>query len=539
MVRYLATAIPLRLRRLTGLICLLWLCGPLVAWTQVQDTFGNWGDDTPQVESHPLLPTRPAEERGKHRFGLLNTPSGSARPHIFVRGTERPIQRTPLANRCGRADWVVYAFSYSVSQSVWQNYQFDLLSHMAVSGYTINTKTGGPMSHGNWVPSAMRDSAHQNGCKVHLTVTTIGSNGSTYSMLSNPTASAACIDSIRHYVKAYEADGVCLDFEDMTQGADAPLFLDWTTKLRKALQQDNPGAEIAIAGPIILRSDSIYTQRALYDVIDFNVVMGYDFTGSFSGPGCTSPLPGTSTFGGWNLMAGLDTYLKRGVKASQLVLALPYYGYTWNTAGTSVGSTSEGYVGTVTYDHIMNGYPDNGYDRKWDPASLSTYYIQTVNGQIRQTWLLDSLSLAMRYDSVIARGLAGIGIWELSYGSTSSDLWDLLNIKFGQCSQEAAPPSAATWLTDHSPDLGWGIGASLLVLVLVVLSSRKAREELLNRHWIFPLAIFLGLNGVVLVQSLFFPQVQHSWTGIFLWSLLLAAVSLVVGYLFGRRKHLF
>lgn len=477
---------------------------------------------------------------GHHLFGHLNTPSGTARPQLFVRGTERAIPRTPLADRCERANWVVYGFSYSVSQSVWQNYQFDLLSHMAVSGYTINTKTGGPMSHGNWVPSAMRDSAHQKGCKIHLTVTTIGSNGSTYSMLSNPSASAACIDSIRYYVKAYAADGVCLDFEDMTQGADAPLFLDWTTKLNQALKQDNPAAQIAVAGPIILRSDSIYTQRALYDAIDFNVVMGYDFTGSFSGPGCTSPLPGTSTFGGWNLMAGLDTYLKRGVKANQLVLALPYYGYTWNTAGTAVGSASQGYVGTATYDHLMNGYPDNGYTRYWDPASLSTYYTQNVNGQIRQTWLLDSLSLAMRYDSVVARGLAGVGIWELSYGSTSAELWDLLNIKFGQCSQAAEPPvlptSPSSWFADHSAHLAWGIGGLLLILVLTIASNRKARQELLSHHWIFPLAIFVGLNGVVLVQIIAFPQAQHNWTGVMIWSIALASAALIVGYFYGRRQ---
>lgn len=491
-----------------------------------------------QRDSVPGNPDKRAKiEEAVRRFA----PFGYIRPRLKARGTNKPNPQTALAQRCKRSDLVVYAFSYSVGKSVWQNYQFDLLSHVSVSGYTVNVKTGGPMSRGTWVSSEMRDSARAAGCKVHLTVTTIGGNGSTYTMLSNPSVAQACIDSICHYVKVFDADGVCLDFEDMHQAKDAPLFADWTIKLRQALLNTNANAEIAVAGPIILGSDSIYTQRSLYGAIDFNVMMGYDFTGSFSGPGCTSPLPGTSTFGGWNLMAGIHTYLKRGVSPRQLVLALPYYGYTWNTASTEIGSSNAGYVGAVTYDNVTNGMPNNGYVRHWDPASLSTYYTQTVNGQPRQTWMLDSLSLAMRYDSVLALGLRGMGIWELSYGCNSPELWELLNTKFGQCdfTIPVRPPSETSdWMTFHQPKLLWGVGAAFILLVIVVVVNRKAREEILNRHWWFPLMVLVGLNVGVFLYALFYNLMPPSLLAFTpLWMLTLASVALVIGYLVGRRTH--
>ena len=132
-----------------------------------------------------------------------------------------------------------------------------------------------------------------------------------------------------------------------------------------------------------------------------------------------------------------------------------------------------------------------------------------------------------------------MGIWELSYGCNSPELWELLNTKFGQCdfTIPVRPPSESLdWMTFHQPKLLWGVGAAFILLVVVVVVNRKAREEILNRHWWFPLMVFVGLNLGVLLYALFYyylPPYLLAFTP--LWMLTFASVAVVIGYFVGRR----
>ncbi len=473
-------------------------------------------------------------------FGLVSHPSPHAR-RLPIPLTMTASPPTQASQNCSRGKWIVYGFHLGgESSSVWKSYQFDLLSHIAYCNYNVDVQTGGPASSmQDWTTTALVDSAHAAGCKVHLTVSTVNlSPGSyTYTMLSNPVAAQACIDSVCHYVRLRKADGVCLDFEDMQQESDAPLFLSWVTSLRAALQKDNPKAELVVAGPAIPPSTT-FTQAALYQVINFNVIMDYEFSGSWdTQPSCTSPLPVRSASGAWDLTGSVQRYLQAGVSPSQLVMGLPYYGPAWITSGNTASTPPGTFDDYPTIGGILQGYPGNGYVRTWDAASQSSYYVAPSSGQYRQAWVLDSASMAIRYDSVIAWQLAGAGIWALGYDAGTSQMWDLINAKFGSCkasTPSGSPDTDPAWVQDWRWILPWACLGALMLFLATLWFNRKAREEMLNKYWLFPIGGFIGMTLLVIGYESIRAYLQCCISARFPWLILLGTAVLVLGFVIGR-----
>lgn len=452
---------------------------------------------------------------------------------------DRPLPASRTSQACSRSNYIVYGFHPDwISDQAISSYQFDLLSHVAWFGYQLNVKTGGVINPGNWTTTHLVDSAHAAGCKVHLTVNTISTNGTTHDLLSNPDVSAACIDSICNWVRLRKADGVCVDFEDIDHSENAALFLNWITSLRAALKKDNAKAELVVTTPAIPGSTT-FTQLDLYKQVDFAVIMGYDFSGSWdTQPASTAPLPPDATPTSWTLQGSIDRYLTAGVSPSQLVMGLPYYGPSWNTSASSGPGT---FYNALTFSQVVTNYSGRGYSRNWDQPSQSSWYVKSEGEGYQQAWVLDSTSMAQRYDTVKARHLAGAGIWALSYDAGSNALWDLLNIKFGSCT--ALPPisvhlppkpSMSEWASHRQWILPWACLATLVLLLIIVLVNRKAREEILNRYWLFPLGTFILLVIFIVGHDLLRRELCDCNEPDFPWLVTIGAVIVVIGFLAGR-----
>ena len=82
-------------------------------------------------------------------------------------------------------------------------------------------------------------------------------------------------------------------------------------------------------------------------------------------------------------------------------------------------------------------------------ATYATPWYRYYNGTTwRQTWHDDSLSLAMKYDSVKTKNIGGVGMWALGYDVPEPELWNLLRYKF-------------TDITDVTPDINIPMSLSL------------------------------------------------------------------------------
>ena len=127
--------------------------------------------------------------------------------------------------------------------------------------------------------------------------------------------------------------------------------------------------------------------------------------------------------------------MDNGVSNSKLLIGLPYYGYEWETtAGTIPSATTGAFSSSRTYSFVKTNSTGNYGNRQYDFQSETPYYIYQTGGNWRQAFVGDEESLAARYDWVKLLNIGGIGIWALGYDDGYTELWNLLEQKFTDCS---------------------------------------------------------------------------------------------------------
>ena len=115
-----------------------------------------------------------------------------------------------------------------------------------------------------------------------------------------------------------------------------------------------------------------------------------------------------------------------------MILGLHITGKEWSTESQNVPSATTATGSSRTYKTIRanaDGYYTN---RQYENVSQCPYYV-FYNSGWKQCFVDDEESLGAKYDLVNMMGIAGIGIWALSYDDGYTELWDLIREKFTTC----------------------------------------------------------------------------------------------------------
>ncbi len=333
----------------------------------------------------------------------------------------------------------VYGWHPYWSGTVYQNYNWNMLSHLSYFSYEVNPSTGNDQSgtatpaH-NFSTAAAVTAALNNNVKVTLCVT-LFSNHST--LWASSTAQQTLINNLISMVQARGAHGVNIDFEGMGT-ADKTPFKNFMVNLCNQMHAQIPGSEVSMALYAVEWS-SIFDIAGLSAAVDQFIIMGYDYYyGGSTTAGPTDPLFNFQTSYNYTLSKSVTYYLKQGVPASKLLLGLPYYGREWQTTASTIPSStvSGGYSGSRTYKYVRDNAATYS-NRQWDANSYTPYYVYQTSGQWRQCFIDDAYSLGKRFDLVNLRGLGGIGIWALGYDDGYSELWNKIQEKFSSCTVTA------------------------------------------------------------------------------------------------------
>ena len=272
---------------------------------------------------------------------------------------------------------------------------------------------------------------------------------------SNKTARAAWVANHVAMMLSSGTDGVNVDLEAYKGGlngskapvpnAAAPLFTSLLAGLRAALLRANPRAQLSLASQVWPASYPAYfyggyNYSAIARQIDFFVVMAYDMiednrlssrgvprsvpAGGHWDEHANAPLPG--------IVAGVAQYQHTlGVPASQLVLALPFYGYQFACTNNSKGAfcsirgdrvhgcpraaCPQVSYGRIQAFRILNTTGSVG-PLRLDEETASAYF-EFVNGSgIRhQIWYDTPQTIAAKRAWVEERAaLRGVGVFETS-----------------------------------------------------------------------------------------------------------------------------
>ena len=310
--------------------------------------------------------------------------------------------------------------------------QWDLLTHIAYFSVGVNsdgslTNQSGSYAwpNGSYV-QALISTAHSNGVKVVLTATNFSSS-SISTLLSNSSYRQNAINNLLSLVQSGNGDGVCIDFEGVsnTQKANLVTFI---TNLTSAFHSSILGSNVSICTPAVDWSGAFdYDQLAIN--CDGLFIMAYDYYWSGSSTaGPVSPKSSSSRWGTYSVNWTINDYITYGgsENKNKFILGLPYYGYEWPTSSTSVPSSTTGSGTAKVYDTAKANAQT--YGRQWDSYGEVPYYVNSSGPY--QCFYDDSQSLGLKWDLVNSNNLGGTGMWALNYDKSDTSLWDALESKF-------------------------------------------------------------------------------------------------------------
>ena len=319
---------------------------------------------------------------------------------------------------------VVFGWNPYWMGTAYKDFDYSLLSDVSYFSYKVDPSTGLPSDMHYWLTTELVDYAHNNNCRVSLTVTLFDGHESFF---ANSVSQQTLVDTIIGLIKYRNADGVNLDIEAVpsSQSTQLTAFVqNFCTKFHAEL----PDAQVSIDLPAVNWSDK-FNVSAMVGYVDLFLIMGYDYhwSGSESaGPG--APLNNGETWSEYDITRSVNYYLDNGIPPENLALAVPYYGRDWSTSGSSVPSSTTGSSSSKTYKAVREEF--SSYDRHWDIDASVPYVAYQSGSTWHQCWYDDEFSLAAKYDLVKMKELAGIGIWALGYDGAYQNLWDMLVEKF-------------------------------------------------------------------------------------------------------------
>lgn len=320
---------------------------------------------------------------------------------------------------------------YWQGSSVFNNYNYSLISTLSYFSYEVNPSNGNYYDIHSWKTTNAINLAKAAGCKVDLCVTNFGTTNNV-TFLTNQTAWQRLADSLIVLLNYRNADGVNIDFEGIP-GSQRNNFTAFISYLNNRFETYRPGTTISIA-LYAVDWTNVFDIAALNPLVDAFIVMGYDYHYSADAEaGPVAPLYHGSQWGTYTLNRTADYYINQGASAYKLLMGIPYYGYDWKTNSSNVPAATVGTGTSRLYNYLKNNFFGT-YTRQWDQHSSSPYFIYTSGGDTRQCWFEDEVSLAARYDMVLNKQMGGIGIWALGYDNGYDELWNLLQEKFTDCS---------------------------------------------------------------------------------------------------------
>lgn len=325
--------------------------------------------------------------------------------------------------------------------TVYNNYQWNLLSDLCYFDYAVSPNTGNNTNSSyNWATSGAVTAAIANGVDVHICATLFGSHST---FLASSTAQQTFINNIIADLQSRGGKGVNIDFEGMTASNSAP-FTAFMQSLSTQLHAAIPGSELSMALYAVDWSN-VFDIPNLTPYVDLFIIMGYDYYWSGSTTaGPDDPLYNFQTSYNYTLTRSITFYLSQGMPTNKLLLGLPYYGREWETVGSAIPSATTGnFSSSRTFSVIMNNASGYYSTPLYDPVSFTPYYSFQVAATWRQCFWENQYSMKRRFDIVNQRNLGGIGIWALGYDDGYTEYWDAISERFSNCA--VVPCSDTIW----------------------------------------------------------------------------------------------
>ena len=254
-------------------------------------------------------------------------------------------------------------------------------------------------------------------------------NESIDKLISNSNATEFFIKNVLNILKKYDLDGVNLDFEYFTDTnfPTVRFMNNFLQSLSTALKNENPKYLLSVdINAIVMLSDKAYDMVKMGELADQIIVMAYDYrmpSSTTSGP--VAPLDGDSNE--HSIKQSINSLVGR-LPMEKVILAMPFYGYEWETKDRQHKSSVIPNSGALaTYKRVKELLENrNDVVKHWDAKAQSPWLVYEQSGAIKQIYYEDEKSLAAKMEFVKNNNLGGVAVWALGYEGKYTNLWEII-----------------------------------------------------------------------------------------------------------------
>jgi len=195
-------------------------------------------------------------------------------------------------------------------------------------------------------------------------------------------------------------------------------FTRFVREVKKGMQ--NAGNTVSLdASPTVFIKPYLVDPIAIGEIVDYFIIMGYDFhfAGSYvTGP--VAPLAGAGTISEFDIETSVSLG-KQIIPRNKLILALPLYGYEWETIDTfnraAVMPGSGIAASNRRVEELLNSCESCTVKRENEAQEPYVVYPDEETGTFHQIFYPDKLSMQSKVQFIEKNGLGGIALWALGY----------------------------------------------------------------------------------------------------------------------------
>jgi spore germination protein YaaH len=262
--------------------------------------------------------------------------------------------------------------------------------------------------------------AKKNGIELSLTVFS-GDDEKIDKFLEDPAVSAQnLINDLSPVISKYEFSDLNLDIERVGE-ATLDQRNRYTTFVKEVRNRLDPKITITVDAPGIafVRDKNLADPAALSKIVDYMVLMGYDFhnPGSFV-TGAVAPQTGAGIVSEFDIQSAVQAALTL-VPANKLILAVPLYGYSWESlnpvprAAVLPGSAYS--ISSRSVEELLSSCATCSAQFNKTDSENYFLYKNTDTNTYQQVFYPDKFSTQIKVDFVKSQNLGGMALWALGY----------------------------------------------------------------------------------------------------------------------------
>lgn len=359
-------------------------------------------------------------------------------PKDITEKIDQPVNQSRLSNYNPTKDVIGFLPSWSIANR--SKVDIGNFSQIIYFGLGVN-KDGGLIQYDeNGFPviewtyfnsdyfTKIRKEAARNNTKILLAVKSFD-NETIDNITSNPNATSYLTKQLLNIIKKYSLDGVNIDFEYITDNdinfPTSKYLNKFLEELSQKLKRENPKLIISIdVNATAVLNDNAFNMTRIGRAVDQVIIMAYDYrqqNSIFAGP--VAPIYGEQNEHSiWESVHALSGR----VPSEKIILAVPFYGYEWQTVSENNKSSVIPQSGALaTYKRVKKLLNDRDDIKKhWDNIAKSPWLTYRQYGEVKQIYYEDERSITEKLKFTKEKKLGGVAFWALGYEGDSQEIFD-------------------------------------------------------------------------------------------------------------------